>query len=476
MFELLVELGFKEIEIGFPCSSATDWAFVRDLIERDAIPSDVLVQVMSPMRTDLIEQTATCLKGLSRGVLQVFNPTSAVQRRDVFEADRQRIKDLAVAGAETALRMRDVLGGTKLSLQYAPESFSQTEPDFALEVCNAVLELWQPSADDDIRVNLPATVEAYPPMEFGDRIEWMHRHLAYRDRITLSVHPHNDRGTGVAAAEMAVLAGAQRVEGTLFGNGERSGNVCLVTLAMNLFSQGVVPGLDFGDLDRARRVAEACTGMTVPPRHPWAGDLVYTSFAGSHQDAISKSLRKREQRSSQWWDVPYLPIDPHDIGREYSALIRVNNQSGKGGVNYLMRTGFGLDLPRRLQIDLSKLVQAYLDEHGGEVSRDLLWTIFQDAYCTSGSPTSAPMAAGDDPDVLLAALAQATGSRFPYECLELTVQDMASGSSCCFAHVAVAEHAAWGFATAQTRSLAVWLALAAAVEKAGSTNIATSSP
>lgn len=379
MFDLLVQLGFKEIEIGFPTSSHADWEFVRRLGTSGSVPDDVTVQVMSPMRDELIEETVRSVSAFPRAILQVFNPTSSAQRRVVFHATREDTKALALRGAEVALRMRERSRKTRLSLQYAPESFTLTEPDFALEVCNAVLDLWQPDKGDDVRINLPATVEAFPPQEFGDRIEWMHRHLLFRDNITLSVHPHNDRGTGVAASEIAVAAGAQRVEGTLFGNGERSGNVCLVTLAINLFSQGIDPKLDFGDIDAVRRMVERRTGVPVSMRHPWAGDLVYTSFAGSHQDAISKGLLARTAPEERW-EVPYLPIDPRDVGRDYQALIRISNQSGKGGVAHLMRMAYGLELPRRLQIDFSAVVKRHLDAYGGEASVELLWELFRAEY------------------------------------------------------------------------------------------------
>ncbi|MEU8663678.1 2-isopropylmalate synthase [Actinoplanes philippinensis] len=470
-FDLLVRIGFTEIEIGFPTSCQADWDFVRSLSGSGRMPDHLRLQVMSPARPELVERTAESLRGLPRAVLQVFNPTSPAQRRVVFRADRERIKALALTGADAAMRARDMLTGTHLSLQYAPESFTQTEPEFALEVCNAVLERWRPGPDDDVRINLPATVEAFPPAEFGDRIEWMHRHLAYRDVVMLSVHPHNDRGTGVAAAETAVLAGAQRVEGTLFGNGERSGNVCLITLAMNLFSQGVDPGLDLGDLDEVRRVVEDCNQMAVPPRHPWGGDLVYTSFAGSHQDAISKGLRERELDPRRPWDVPYLAIDPRDVGRDYQALIRVNNQSGKGGIAHLMRSRHGLELPHRLQIDFSAAVQRHLDRTGGEVSAPMLWQLFAEQYlAVPGGP--APVAAVPSdatPDMILAAL---TGSDIdPPVCLELEVQPVSATDShraglCCLAYVAGPwGGGAWGGAIEDSRDSAVAAALLAGLRR-----------
>ncbi|WP_240167722.1 2-isopropylmalate synthase [Streptomyces noursei] len=381
MFDLLVSMGFKEIEVGYPTASRDDHAFVRHLIEDDAIPEDVVIQVMSPIRQDFIERTVRSLRGTRRACLQVFNPTSEAQRRLVLRADRQATLALALDGARQALRLQDSLPGTELYLQYAPESYTQTEPDYALEICNAVLDFWAPRADHTLRINLPATVEVFPPQEFADRIEYVSRHLAHRDRTLLSVHPHNDRGSGVAAAEMAVLAGAQRVEGTLFGNGERTGNVCLITLAMNLFSQGVDPMLDLGAIDRIRRIVEDCNQMPVPARHPWAGDFVYTSFAGTHQDAISKGLLARQKAGDRGvWDVPYLPVDPRDIGRDYQALIRINTQSGKGGIAHLLRSAYGLELPRRLQIDFSAVMQQRCERTGGEASAPQLWLTFEETY------------------------------------------------------------------------------------------------
>ena len=389
LFNLLVRIGFTEIEVGFPTASQTEWDFLRELARRELVPEDVTIQVMSPIRKEFIERTVQSLAGIPKAALQIYNPTSTVQRSAVFNMSRAEVKALAVYGAELAADLRERTTGTKIALQYAPESFTQTEPEYALEICNAVLERWAPVPRDDVRINLPATVETFPPQEFGDRIEWMHRNLLHRDAVSLSVHPHNDRGTAVASAEIAVLAGADRVEGTLFGNGERTGNVCLVTLAMNLFTQGVDPRLDFSDLDGVRRAVEECTGMAVPPRHPWAGDFVYTSFAGSHQDAINKTISSRDAKDAeaedQVWDVPYLPVDPTDIGRSYSALVRITSQSGKGGIAFLLRTRYGIEMPRRLQIDFSARVQRYIDVHGGEITAELLRELF-DAQYTDASP------------------------------------------------------------------------------------------
>ncbi|MFD4532943.1 2-isopropylmalate synthase [Kitasatospora sp. NPDC058397] len=387
MFDLLVAMGFKEIEVGFPTSSQDDHAFLRHLVDTGAIPDDVVVQVMTPIRGDFIERTVKALEGVPRAVLQIFNPTSEVQRRLVFRKDRRQTTAMALDGAEQALKLQDSIPGTEIYLQYAPESYTQTEPDYALELCNAVLDFWAPRAAHTLRINLPSTVEVFPPQEFADRIEYTHRNLLHRERTILSVHPHNDRGSGVAAAELAVLAGADRVEGTLFGNGERSGNVCLVTLAMNLFSQGVDPMLDLSDIDGIRRIVESCNQMPVPARHPWAGDFVYTSFAGSHQDAIAKGLRAREESGQEVWDVPYLPIDPRDIGRDYQALIRINTQSGKGGIAHLLRTEYGIELPRRLQIDFAAEMQAVCEEIGGEITGDQLWEHFVERYVALGTET-----------------------------------------------------------------------------------------
>jgi 2-isopropylmalate synthase len=414
MFLMLVRMGFKEIEVGMPVSCHADHEFVRWLATSGVCPDDVTPQVLVPMRADLITDTVRALHGLPRAVLQVFHPTSAVQRRVVFGMSRAEVTQIALRGAELAMRLRDRLTGTRLSLQYGPESFTQTEPEFAVEVCNAVLDLWRPEPEDDVRVNLPATVESFPPQEFADRIEWMHRNLRHRDRILLGVHPHNDRGCGVAAAEAALLAGADRVEGTLFGNGERCGNVCLVTLAMNLFSQGVDPMLELGALDDIRRVAERCTRIPVACRHPWAGDLVYTSLAGSHQDAIAKGLRARERSGSPVWEVPYLPIDPHDIGRDYQALMRISNQSGKGGIAYLMRTRHGLDLPRGVQVELAETVRREVDDSGGELGPDQLWGLFAQHFLSSVTPVPEPAQlelARTRPEAAVAELGRGTSVR-----------------------------------------------------------------
>jgi len=372
LFDLLVKMGFKEIEVGFPAASETDFAFVRSLIDEDAVPDDVTIQILTQARETLIERSFSSLVGAKRAIVHLYNSTSELQRRVVFNLPRDGIKSIAVKGAEHMARLQEKLPNTHLEFQYSPESFTGTELDFSLEVCEAVTDVWQPSSERKVILNLPATVEMATPNIYADQIEWMDRHITRRDNTVLSVHPHNDRGTGVAAAEFAVMAGADRVEGTLFGNGERTGNVDIVTVALNLFSQGVDPQLDFSDIDHIRHVAEECTKLPIHPRHPYAGDLVFTAFSGSHQDAIKKGMTAMTGRNEAVWEVPYLPIDPRDLGRSYEAIIRVNSQSGKGGIAYIMATDYGYDLPRGLQIDFARIVQKVADSRGVEIlSRDL---------------------------------------------------------------------------------------------------------
>ncbi len=389
MFDLLVRMGFKEIEVGFPSASQTDFDFVRDLIETDAIPDGVVIQVLTQSREHLIERTFEAIRGARQAIVHLYNSTSTLQRRVVFGLDRAGIKEIAIHGAQLVLKHAEqVTDGSQIFFEYSPESFTGTELEFAVEVCDAVTEVWQPTPDRKVILNLPATVEMSTPNVYADQIEWMHRHLARRDSVVLSLHPHNDRGTGVAAAELAFMAGADRIEGCLFGNGERTGNVCLVTLGLNMFSQGVDPQLDFSDIDEIRRTVEYCNQLTVPERHPYGGDLVFTAFSGSHQDAINKGLNvlateatdEGVEVAEHRWEVPYLPIDPKDIGRSYEAVIRVNSQSGKGGVAYLMRTHHKLELPRRLQIEFSQVIQHHTDVEGGEVSPEQMWQIFADEY------------------------------------------------------------------------------------------------
>ena len=391
MFNLLVAMGYKEIEVGFPSASQMDFDFVRKIIDENLIPDDVTIQVLTQARESLIRRTYEAIKGSKSAVVHLYNSTSTLQRRVVFGLDKEGIKKIATEGAELCLRLTDTVPGTLVSFEYSPESYTGTELEYALEVCDAVNDIWRPTPEWKTIMNLPATVEMATPNVYADSIEWMHRNLKYRNSIVLSLHPHNDRGTGVAAAELGYLAGADRIEGTLFGNGERTGNVCLVTLGLNMFSQGVDPHIDFSDIEEVRRTVEYCNQLRVPERHPYGGDLVFTAFSGSHQDAIKKGFDHLERDAKaagvevkdQAWAVPYLPIDPLDIGRSYEAVIRVNSQSGKGGVAYLMKTEHQLDLPRRLQIEFSQVVQAKTDADGGEVSPDQLWAIFEDEYLPS---------------------------------------------------------------------------------------------
>ena len=379
LFETLVNVGFKEIEVGFPSASQTDFDFQRHIIEEDLIPDDVEIQVLVQCRQELIERTYESLVGARRAIVHFYNSTSELQRRVVFGLDKGGIIDIAVNAARLCKKFEDRLDGTEIRYEYSPESFTGTEPEFAVEICEAVMEVIEPTPERPIIINLPATVEMYSPNVYADVIEWCGRTIANRESVVLSLHPHNDRGTAVAAAELAVLAGADRVEGTLFGNGERTGNVDVVTLAMNLFSQGVDPGLDFSDIERVRRVAEFATRMPIHPRHPYAGDLVYTAFSGSHQDAIKKGMAAIGDDYAEW-EVPYLPIDPKHTGRTYEAIIQVNSQSGKGGVAYVMDAEHGLDLPRRLQMEFSRQVQAVTEKSGTVIQPDEMWRVFSDTY------------------------------------------------------------------------------------------------
>ena len=388
MFELLVKMGYKEIEVGFPSASQLDFDFVRMLIDEKLIPDDVVIQVLTQAREHLIERTFEAIEGAPQAIVHLYNSTSTLQRRVVFDLDKDGIKEIAVRGAELCLKYAEQIQGTEVYYEYSPESFTGTELDYAIEVIDAVNDVWKPTPDRKVIVNLPATVEMATPNVYADSIEYMSRKLKNRESLIISLHPHNDRGTGVAAAELGYLAGADRIEGCLFGNGERTGNVCLVTLGMNLFSQGVDPEIDFSDIDAIRRTVEYCNQLPVPERHPYGGDLVFTAFSGSHQDAINKGLAamRRDAEAAGvdvddfHWEVPYLPIDPKDVGRSYEAVIRVNSQSGKGGVAYIMRTENKLELPRRLQIEFSQVIQHHTDEEGGEVSPAAMWNIFKDEY------------------------------------------------------------------------------------------------
>ena len=388
MFNLLVEMGYKEIEVGFPSASQTDFDFVRRIIEEEMIPDDVVIQVLTQARNELIDRTFESIKGAKQAVVHLYNSTSTLQRKVVFGQDKAGIKKIATDGAEYCLSKVDSVKGTTVYFEYSPESYTGTEVEYALEVCDAVTAIWKPTPSWKTIINLPATVEMATPNVYADSIEWMHRNLARRDSIVLSLHPHNDRGTAVAAAELGYLAGADRIEGTLFGNGERTGNVCLVTLGLNLMSHGIDPEIDFSDIPAIRRTVEYANQLRVPERHPYGGDLVFTAFSGSHQDAIKKGFEHLEKDAAAAkieverfrWAVPYLPIDPKDIGRSYEAVIRVNSQSGKGGVAYLMKSEHHLDLPRRLQIEFSQVIQAKTDSEGGEVLADEMWKIFVDEY------------------------------------------------------------------------------------------------
>ncbi len=388
MFKLLVKMGYKEIEVGFPAASQTDFDFIRKIIEEKLIPDDVVIQVLTQARKPLIERTFESIKGAKQAIVHLYNSTSTLQRRVVFGQDKEGIKKIATEGAAICLDLVKTVPGTLVSFEYSPESYTGTELEFAVEVCNAVNDIWKPTPAWKTIMNLPATVEMATPNIYADSIEWMHRNLKYRDSVVLSLHPHNDRGTGVAAAELAYLAGADRIEGTLFGNGERTGNVCLITLGLNLLTHGIDPMIDFSDIDEIRRTVEYCNQLRVPERHPYGGDLVFTAFSGSHQDAIKKGFEHMDKdaaaagvaRDKFTWAVPYLPIDPKDIGRSYEAVIRVNSQSGKGGVAYLMKHEHQLDLPRRLQIEFSQVIQALTDSEGGEVSPEAMWNTFEDEY------------------------------------------------------------------------------------------------
>jgi 2-isopropylmalate synthase len=387
MFELLVKMGYKEIEVGFPSASQTDFDFVRELIEKDLIPDDVVIQVLTQARDHLIERTYEAIAGADQAVVHVYNSTSTLQREVVFGLDKEGIKEIATHGAQLVKKYAESTDG-EIYFEYSPESYTGTELEYAVEVCNAVTEIWEPTKDRPAIINLPATVEMATPNIYADSIEWMSRNLANREAVILSLHPHNDRGTAIAAAELGYMAGADRIEGCLFGNGERTGNVDLITLGMNLFSQGIDPEIDFSDIDEIKRTVEYCNQLPVHERHPYGGDLVYTAFSGSHQDAINKGLKALQRKAEaaavsvdeHQWEVPYLPIDPKDVGRSYEAVIRVNSQSGKGGVAYIMKSEHNLDLPRRLQIEFSQVVQKITDSQGGEVTAGQLWDIFQDEY------------------------------------------------------------------------------------------------
>ena len=395
MFDLLVRMGYKEIEVGFPSASQTDFDFVRQLIEQDRVPEDVTISVLTQAREDLIERTVHSLVGIHHANIHLYNALAPLFRRVVFHASKDEVKDIAVRGTTLVMKhSENILDKTVIGYEYSPEIFTGTELPFSVEVCEAVSDVWQPDDGREIILNLPATIEMATPNVYADQIEWFSRQLSRREFTTISLHPHNDRGTAVAATELAMMAGADRVEGCLFGHGERTGNVCLVTLGLNLFSQGIDPQIDFSDIDEIRRTVEYCTQLPVHPRHPYAGDLVYTAFSGSHQDAIKKGLEDLEKQAEERgipvsqmpWEAPYLPIDPHDVGRTYEAVIRVNSQSGKGGVAYVLKTEHKLDLPRRAQIEFSRVIQEHTDAQGGEITPEEIWDIFTGEYLDRTTP------------------------------------------------------------------------------------------
>ena len=389
MFHMLCDMGFKEIEVAFPSASQTDFDFVRQLIEEKHIPGDVTIEVLTQAREHLIRRTFESIQGARRAIVHVYNATSAPFREIVFGMSKAEVVDMAVGAVRLIRELAEAMPETEVVLEYSPETFTATELDFALEVCDAVTAAWGATPERKVILNLPTTVEVATPNVYADQIEWMHRHLARRDSIILSLHPHNDRGTAVAAAELGLMAGADRVEGCLFGNGERTGNVDLVTLALNMYTQGVNPGLDFSDINAVARTAEDCTQLPIHPRHPYVGDLVFTAFSGSHQDAIRKGFAAQKAASDQGvniWNVPYLPIDPADVGRSYDSVIRVNSQSGKGGIAYLLESEYGVAMPRRLQVEFSSVVQAHTDSHGGEMSAADIWALFSRTYLDSAAP------------------------------------------------------------------------------------------
>ncbi|MGB7404427.1 MAG: 2-isopropylmalate synthase [Pacificimonas sp.] len=383
-FDMLVDIGVKEIEVGFPSAGATEFDFISGLVQSGDVPEDVTVQVLTQSRRDLIEKSFEALRGSHRAIVHLYNAVSPAWRRIVFQMDRADVKAIAIEGAKIMRDQAAAQPNTDWHFEYSPETFSTAELEFSLEVCEAVIEILQPTAEKPLILNLPATVEAATPNIYADQIEWFGRHISDRQKVLLSLHPHNDRGTGVAAAELGLMAGADRVEGCLFGNGERTGNVCLVTLGMNLYTQGIAPQLDFSDMDRLVKTAEYCNQLPVHPRHPYAGDLVFTAFSGSHQDAIKKGFAAQETKNDALWDVPYLPLDPEDIGRDYEAVIRVNSQSGKGGIAWVLEQDQGLKLPKKLQIHFSRRVQALADDTSRELNAADIWAAFQDEYHIGG--------------------------------------------------------------------------------------------
>jgi 2-isopropylmalate synthase len=419
MFDLLVGMGFKEIEVAFPSASQTDFDFVRTIIEGKAIPDDVAIQVLTQCRPELIERTFEAVKGAKNVILHFYNSTSALQREVVFRTDRKGVTEIATSAAKLAKQLAAKAPETNFTFEYSPESFTGTELDFALEICEAVKEVIQPTRDKRMILNLPATVEMATPNVHADQFEWFGRHISNRDSVLLSIHPHNDRGTAVAAAELALMAGADRVEGTLFGNGERTGNVDIVTMALNLMTQGVDPALELHDIDKIKNVVEYCNQLPVHQRHPYAGELVYTAFSGSHQDAIKKGFEAQEKRNEPLFLVPYLPIDPKDVGRDYEAVIRINSQSGKGGIAYILKADHGLDLPRPLQVEFSRIAQAQMDREGKELTSDDIWKLFTKTYGLDNAPielvSQQTLPTGKNEQTLNAVLKKADGSTMTIE-------------------------------------------------------------
>jgi 2-isopropylmalate synthase len=386
MFRLLCDMGFKEIEVGFPAASETDFDFVRQLIEQKMIPDDVTIQVLTQSRPELIERTFEACRGAKRAIVHLYNSTSTLQRRVVFNTDFAGIIDIAVSGAKLVKQLADADPNTEWVFQYSPESFTGTELEFARDICAAVCDVYKPTPQNKVIINLPATVEMASANIYADQIEWCHRNFKYRDSMILSLHPHNDRGTGVAAAELGYMAGADRIEGCLFGNGERTGNVDLVTLGLNMFTQGIDPEIDYSNINEVRQTVEYCNQLPVHPRHPYGGDLVFTAFSGSHQDAINKGFKALQTQNSKVWEVPYLPIDPADLGRSYEAIIRINSQSGKGGIAYILKSDYGIDMPRLLQVEFSKVIQQIADETGKEIQPALIWETFRKEYLENRRP------------------------------------------------------------------------------------------
>jgi 2-isopropylmalate synthase len=480
MFDLLVRLGFKDIEVGYPSASEAEFDFVRHLVTDDRIPDDVTITVFTPARPELIDRTFEAVRGADRAVVHLCHATSCLWREVVFRMTPSEVMALARKNAEHMVRLADRADGA-IRFEYSPETFNVTEPDFALEIANTVAEIVDATPERPLTLNLPSTVEMHAPSVFADQIAWMHHHLDRREAIILSVHLHNDRGTAVAAAEFALAAGADRVEGTLFGNGERTGNVCLVTLALNLFSRGIDPQLDLSDLPAIRRIVEECNEMPVPPRHPYAGELVFTAFSGTHQDAIAKGLTDLDRQAAEaqvpardlLWDVPYLPIDPKDVGRSYDAVIRVNSQSGKGGIAHVLRSRWGLDLPVELRVEFAGVIQRITDVTGVEVQPDRIWDTFLAEYCTVGDQAVLPAPADDADDAddpvepLLAAL-RARGVRAEVDRLTPGTAGPAAGAAhACYSRVLVDDHPLWGVGLADSPRAAVVLAVRAALHRGG---------